>query len=383
MISKETWCSECARPSYELSDLQKLAADRGGACLSESYSGSHHKYLWECEAGHQWEATWSSVNTSKTWCGECARKDLIKKNRKWNEKTLRIEAAKYKTRGQLERGSHGAYKAAWRLGILDLLFEGHSNKGYVNTPPRSWTRSKILEIAKKYKRRSEFQEKALPAYTVARKNGWLDDVCSHMETTGNLILRQIYAIVSEDLKRVYVGLSFDPHARYQEHKVRGRQYVKDIINVRHELVILTGLLQVDEAAVKESEFIENYREAGYDVVNSIAGGGLGSTPYKWTKETVTAEAQKYVTRTEFQGHAAGAYNVASRSGWMDEIFRNHENNGYSQIRGPERKWNWETVSKLAKNCKKRVDLKRKSSSAYAAARKNGWLDEFFPNDDLN
>ena len=378
MVSYETWCPKCARPSYELSDLQELAADRGGICLSESYYGSHQKYLWECKVGHQWEATWSSVNTGKTWCAKCVREDWLKKNRKWDEKTLRKEAVKYKTRGQFEQGSHGAYKAAWRMGVLDLLFEDHRNKGYENTPPGSWTKSRVTEIAKKYKTRSEFMKKAGPAYSVAHKNGWLDDVCSHMETSGNLIRRKIYAIVSEDLKRVYVGLSFDPHARYQEHKLRGQQYVKDIINVQHELVILTELLHVDEAATKEKEFIDKYLESGYDVVNKMAAGGLGSTPFKWTKETVAAEAQKYATRSEFQKHAAGAYQITSRSGWTDEIFSKHENNGYSQIRGPKRKWNWESVSKLAKNCETRVDLKRKSPSAYTVARKNGWLDEFFP-----
>lgn len=38
----------------------------------------------------------------------------------------------------------------------------------------------LLEIAKKYKTRSEFQEKDSSAYTTARIKGWLNDICSHM-----------------------------------------------------------------------------------------------------------------------------------------------------------------------------------------------------------
>ena len=201
-----------------------------------------------------------------------------------------------------------------------------------------------------------------------------------METSGNLIRRKIYAIVSEELKSVYVGLSFDPNARYNEHKLRGQQYVKDIIDAPHELIILTKFLPVDEAARKEQEFIDKYLNAGYDVVNKVAAGGLGSTPFQWTKVTIAAEAQKYPTRSEFQVHAAGAYQIAIRNGWIDEIFCNHENNGYSMIKGPKRKWNRESVSQLIKNCETRVDLKRKSHSAYTVARKNGWLDELFPKD---
>jgi hypothetical protein len=40
----------------------------------------------------------------------------------------------------------------------------------------------------------------------------------------------------------------------------------------------------------------------------------------WTKEDVTAEAQKYTTRTHFAQNAPGAYGVARRNGWLDDFF---------------------------------------------------------------
>lgn len=43
-----------------------------------------------------------------------------------------------------------------------------------------WTKEKIAELAKKYKSRSEFKSANSSAYTRARVNGWLDDICSHM-----------------------------------------------------------------------------------------------------------------------------------------------------------------------------------------------------------
>jgi len=48
------------------------------------------------------------------------------------------------------------------------------------------------------------------------------------------------------------------------------------------------------------------------------------------------------------------------------------------IKGPKRKWNRESVLQLVIDCETRVDLKRKSPSAYTVARNNGWLDELFP-----
>jgi hypothetical protein len=43
-----------------------------------------------------------------------------------------------------------------------------------------WTKEKAAELAKKYKSRSEFKAANSSAYTRARLNGWLDEICSHM-----------------------------------------------------------------------------------------------------------------------------------------------------------------------------------------------------------
>lgn len=43
-----------------------------------------------------------------------------------------------------------------------------------------WTIDKVREEALKFNKRSDFQKCSLSAYSIAHKNGWLDDVCSHM-----------------------------------------------------------------------------------------------------------------------------------------------------------------------------------------------------------
>lgn len=45
-----------------------------------------------------------------------------------------------------------------------------------------WTYEKCIEEGKKYKLRMEFKNKASMVYETSRKNGWLDDVCAHMNT---------------------------------------------------------------------------------------------------------------------------------------------------------------------------------------------------------
>ena len=40
----------------------------------------------------------------------------------------------------------------------------------------------------------------------------------------------------------------------------------------------------------------------------------------WTYETCYEEAKKYSTRTEFCKGCGSAYEVARKNGWMDELF---------------------------------------------------------------
>jgi len=69
------WCRICAlesRREAKLDELSGIAKDRGGKCLSTRYTCNYHKLLWECESGHQWWATPSSIKHSRTWCPTCS-----------------------------------------------------------------------------------------------------------------------------------------------------------------------------------------------------------------------------------------------------------------------------------------------------------------------
>jgi hypothetical protein len=45
-----------------------------------------------------------------------------------------------------------------------------------------WTFNKCKEEALKYSTRTEFHNRCQGAYNAARKNKWLDDICSHMKS---------------------------------------------------------------------------------------------------------------------------------------------------------------------------------------------------------
>ena len=63
-----------------IKEIQAIAIERGGKCLSESFDGWKYKLKWECELGHIWEATLSNVKYGK-WCPICGRKNRGLKRR--------------------------------------------------------------------------------------------------------------------------------------------------------------------------------------------------------------------------------------------------------------------------------------------------------------
>lgn len=69
------------RSKYTIEDMQTLAEERGGKCLSENYFNSHTKLIWKCKYGHVWKATPINIKRG-SWCPLGEKKEkcfLLKK----------------------------------------------------------------------------------------------------------------------------------------------------------------------------------------------------------------------------------------------------------------------------------------------------------------
>lgn len=72
-IQKGSWCPDCAGVRrLTLKEIQQVAESRGGSCLSGSYQNTATKLEWRCAAGHQWSATPLQIKKGH-WCPFCAR----------------------------------------------------------------------------------------------------------------------------------------------------------------------------------------------------------------------------------------------------------------------------------------------------------------------
>ena len=79
--NKGSWCPIChGTPKKTIKEMKLIAKMKGGKCLSKIYIGANSKLKWECDNGHLWEATPSSIINGKSWCPICSRENArIKK----------------------------------------------------------------------------------------------------------------------------------------------------------------------------------------------------------------------------------------------------------------------------------------------------------------
>lgn len=94
-------------------------------------------------------------------------------NRFWTIEKCREEALKYTTRKDFQEGSGGAYNAAKKMGLIDTIC---AHMPRTNKPAGYWTKDQCIKEARKNKTMSEFRKNCPSAFSIAWRNGWIDDI---------------------------------------------------------------------------------------------------------------------------------------------------------------------------------------------------------------
>lgn len=97
---------------------------------------------------------------------------------KWTFKACMADAQKYEYSADWERESRGAHHAAQRNGWLK---ECRKHMKELTKPKKFYTKAECKRIASKYGKRGEWRKGQPYSWGKARKMGWLDECCKHME----------------------------------------------------------------------------------------------------------------------------------------------------------------------------------------------------------
>jgi predicted GIY-YIG superfamily endonuclease len=113
------------------------------------------------------------------WIDECCTHmvSLKKPNGYWTRERCIKNAKKYKTRGEWQLNSKTIYgiacKNSWLNDCCSHMILIHKINGY-------WTKMRCIKDAKKYKTTKEWSANSVSAYSIAKKNKWLNECRKHM-----------------------------------------------------------------------------------------------------------------------------------------------------------------------------------------------------------
>ena len=322
------------------------------------------------ELGKRYKGAYESARKNK-WlddiCSHIKDKRVGRTKIFWTKQKCKEAALKCDYKEKFKRMYAGAYNSTiknnWYVELTSHMIELHKPQGY-------WDKKHCRVVASKCNSRSEFSTYK-GAYESARKNKWLDDICSHMKTdiNGRYI---IYAYEFPD-NHVYVGLTRTKSRRFNYHKTNETSSVyqhseKTFQEPIYKILWEDGIYSADIAKEKEKYYLQMYIFDGWIKLNKVKTGSIGGNKIKWTKEKCKKSALKCKTRSEFQNKYSGAYNTTRKNKWLDDFCYHME---------PKLKWNYNVCKEIIPLVKNRTDLRNKYKGAYESANKRGWLDDFF------
>ena len=305
---------------------------------------------------------------------------------KWTKENCIIEAKKYENRSDFNKESNGAYVSSLKNGWLDEVCSHMIAK---MKPSGYWKNSKencIIE-ALKYNTRTEFMINSYGAHDACCENGWLDEVCSHME-----ILLEHYS----KEQCVENAKLYNTRMEWKNSK-NGNSYYAAVRNgwldecCKHMLQLSKprGYWDIKENclnAAKECKTKSNFskiysgayesvlRNDWLDEFSSYLEEGKKQNGYWLIKENCLNAAKECKNISEFIEKYSRAYAVSKENNWLVE-FSSHmikkTPNGFWKIK--------ENCREYAKKCKSRTEFKHKYGKAHSSSCKNKWMDEFFPN----
>lgn len=295
------------------------------------------------------------VNTANIAINE-GFKEGRKPTNYWTYEKCKEEALKYETKKELGYHNITVYHIILRNKWLELL----SHMENLKNPISDWTYEKCKEEALKYNMRSDFASKSSSAYVASKRNGWLDDVCSHMST----YVREIKPSKWTYERCKEVALKCDSKSELS---------VK--YSAAYKMSLKNGWL--DDIC---SHMKRNREEKETSVKKEIVDKGINPDKEKELKIKVDKyekdmldklfaqceqEAKKYKTVADFKYNSFKFYLISKNNKWLNIFFTTDIN----QLK--------KDCKKEAKKYKNSVDFKYYCYPYFKLAQKNNWLHLFF------
>ncbi len=296
----------------------------------------------------------------------------IKPKGYYTKEKCREIALAYKTRNEFNIKDKIAHGVANKNGWLNEICS-HMNyvcNGMTYKSKDFWTKEKCKEEALKYQIKMHYKIGSKISYRWAKINNWLEEICSHMKVIGNSHKRCIYSYEFSN-NHVYVGLTGNLEDRNIKHLTNPKSQVFKHIQKTNLTPIFKKLIDyidVELAKIEEGNFVNDYKNKGWIILNKNKTGGIGGTK-KWTKEKCRLIALKYGTKKEFRINDIHCYIACGRYKWINELC-SHMNKTVQSVY-----WTKEKCGAIALKYKTKKEFGINNINAYNACVRNKWINE--------
>lgn len=291
----------------------------------------------------------------------------------WTKDRIIAEARQFKTRREWAKLSSKSYSAAVRHKLLAEATEHMLD--VLSAKARKRARAemsigKVLESAKHFKTRTEWQAKDRFTYSIALEKGWLD------ETKPTAHRRWSVADIIADAKKYNTRNEWCENSKsaYSLAKLRKcfAEATEHMLPARRKVGVWTKELVIADARCFDT--VPKWRTARTAAYNAARRHGWFAEatahmpPQRkgWTVALVLEDVKKYETLNEWWMKSRGAYNAARRFGIFGEATKHFK-------RQRNLPWSKEAVQKDALKYSDSVTWRKQSRFAYMAAFKHGWF----------
>lgn len=249
---------------------------------------------------------------------------------KWTKERCREEALKYDVKEEWKKAHTNSHAAAlrngWYMELTTHMKPGCTPKGY-------WTKERCREEALNFDMKERWKKEHPKSYQAARRNGWVDELASHMAFKGK-------------------NNGYWTKERCIEH-AKNFNTITEWTNDNTTPVI-------------------NARKYGWmDECTTHMVRNQQSNGYWQIKENVLESARECKTRREWSNKYSRATVMAKKYGWYEEATRHMKLSrklpGHWDIK--------ENVLAEARKYNSRSEWSKKSITSYRKGKKNGWYEE--------
>ena len=341
------WVEEYRDMGYTL--LNKVKAGSLGAMKSKFTYDYFVKMKEGCENREEYSKKipgWAkSIAVENGWWDELTS-DMVKTrkmNGEWNIEDALEEAKNYDCVGHLQKSKSGLLKFLVRNDLVKVAYPKTFNELLLE---KYNDKEECKKEALKYNNKKDFRLKSSSFYQSSRKNGWLEEICSHM----------IKPIMTPKPSKWTYELIIEKSSECRNRSEFEKKYSSGY-KMAKKLNLLDELFPINPK--QEHVFLKPFSEND-------------SRKIMWNIDLVKEKSLECKTKSEFQIKYSGGYKVAKKYGILNELFPVEDRPIRESI------WSYELMKEKSSECRNVSEFRKKYSGAYKVAKKLGYIDEFFP-----